>query len=131
LVERHARTVLLVDDSAFFRDMLTPLIRAAGCRVVAVESAAAALEALSSNRHFDLVVTDIEMPDMDGFTFAEELRSTPATAALPIIAITAMVSADAIARGRAVGFYDFVAKFDRTGLIAAIKEQGADIERAA
>jgi len=129
--ERRARTVLLVDDSAFFRDMLTPLIKAAGCQVVAVGSAAAAFEALGSDRRFDLVITDIEMPDMDGFTFAEKLRAMPATAGLPIIAITAAVSVDAIARGRAIGFYDFVAKFDRTGLIAAIKEQGADIERAA
>jgi two-component system chemotaxis sensor kinase CheA len=129
--ERHARTVLLVDDSPFFRDMLTPLIKAAGCQVVAVGSAAAAFEALGSDRRFDLVITDIEMPGMDGFAFAEKLRSMPATGGLPIIAITAMVSAEAIARGRAIGFYDFVAKFDRTGLIAAIKEQGADIERAA
>jgi two-component system chemotaxis sensor kinase CheA len=42
-----------------------------------------------------------------------------------------MVSADAIERGRAVGFYDFVAKFDRAGLVAAIKEQSADLNRAA
>jgi two-component system chemotaxis sensor kinase CheA len=130
-VERHARTVLLVDDSAFFRDMLMPLIKAAGCQVVAVGSAAEAFETLGSARRFDLVITDIEMPEMDGFCFAEKLRSMPATAGLPIIAITAMVSTEAIARGRALGFYDFVAKFDRTGLIAAIKEQGADIERAA
>jgi two-component system chemotaxis sensor kinase CheA len=130
-VERDARTVLLVDDSAFFRDMLTPLIKAAGCNVVAVGSAAEAFETLGLARRFDLVITDIEMPEMDGFCFAEKLRSMPATAGLPIIAITAMVSTEAIARGRALGFYDFVAKFDRTGLIAAIKEQGADIERAA
>ncbi|MFZ3354068.1 MAG: chemotaxis protein CheW [Xanthobacteraceae bacterium] len=130
-VERDARTVLLVDDSVFFRDMLTPLIKAAGCNVVAVGSAAEAFETLGSARRFDLIITDIEMPEMDGFCFAEKLRSMPATAGLPIIAITAMVSTEAIARGRALGFYDFVAKFDRTGLIAAIKEQGADIERAA
>ena len=68
---------------------------------------------------------------MDGFAFAEALRATPSTAAMPIIALSAMVSADAIERGRAVGFHDFVAKFDRTGLIAAIKEQGADVNRAA
>ncbi len=129
--ERHMRTALLVDDSAFFRDMLTPLIKAAGCRVVAIGSAVAAFEMLGSGRRFDLVITDIEMPDMDGFVFAEKLRAAPATAGLPIIGITAMVSADAIARGRAIGFYDFVAKFDRTGLIAAIKEQGAELERAA
>jgi two-component system, chemotaxis family, sensor kinase CheA len=71
------------------------------------------------------------MPDMDGFALAEALRGTPGTAAMPIIALATMVSSDAIERGRAVGFHDFVAKFDRTGLIAAIKEQGAEIDRAA
>ena len=50
---------------------------------------------------------------------------------MPIIALSAMVSAEAIERGRAVGFHDFVAKFDRTGLIAAIKEQSADVDQAA
>jgi len=128
---RMARTVLLVDDSAFFRDMLTPLIRAAGYQVLAVGSAAEALEALASGRRFDLVVTDIEMPQMDGFALAEAIRRLPSGADTPIIAITAMVSADAITRGRAAGFHDFVAKFDRTGLIAAIKEQDPAIERAA
>jgi two-component system chemotaxis sensor kinase CheA len=42
-----------------------------------------------------------------------------------------MVSADAIERGRAVGFHDFVAKFDRTGLVAALKEQSTDLHRVA
>ncbi|HTV29223.1 MAG TPA: response regulator, partial [Xanthobacteraceae bacterium] len=125
------RRVLLVDDSAFFRDMLAPLIKAAGCHVVAVGSAAEALKALKSERGFDLVVTDIEMPEMDGFALAEAIYAMPNTAHLPVIAITAMVSADAVKRGREVGFYDFVAKFDRTGLIAAIKEQSSDIDRAA
>jgi two-component system, chemotaxis family, sensor kinase CheA len=125
------RRVLLVDDSAFFRDMLAPLIKAAGCQVVAVGSAAEALSAVKSEKGFDLVITDIEMPEMDGFALAEALRAMPSAAHLPIIAITAMVSADAIERGRQVGFHDFVAKFDRTGLIAAIKEQDTDIDRAA
>jgi two-component system chemotaxis sensor kinase CheA len=129
--ERLSRSVLLVDDSAFFRDMLTPLIKAAGYRVIAVGSAADALKALESEKRFDLVITDIEMPEMDGFALAEKLHSMPGTADLPVIAITAMVSPEAIERGRAAGFHDFVAKFDRTGLIAAIKEQSADVERAA
>jgi two-component system chemotaxis sensor kinase CheA len=128
---RMARTVLLVDDSAFFRDMLTPLIKAAGYQVAAVGSAAEALEALQSGRRFDLVVTDIEMPQMDGFALAEAIRRLPSAADTPVIAITAMVSAEAITRGRAAGFHDFVAKFDRTGLIAAIKEQDPAIEQAA
>jgi two-component system chemotaxis sensor kinase CheA len=129
--EQLQRRVLLVDDSVFFRDMLAPLIKAAGCQVVAVGSATEALKALKSERRFDLVVTDIEMPEMDGFALAEALRANPSTAHLPVIAITAMVSADAIERGRAVGFHDFVAKFDRTGLVAALKEQSTDLHRVA
>ncbi|MGB7036588.1 MAG: hybrid sensor histidine kinase/response regulator, partial [Xanthobacteraceae bacterium] len=126
-----ARRVLLVDDSPFFRDMLAPLIKAAGYQVVAVSSAADALAAIKSGNAIDLVVTDIEMPDMDGFALAQAMRSVSATADIPIIGLAAMVSDETIARGRAAGFHDFVAKFDRPGLIAAIKEQSAEVTRAA
>jgi len=126
-----ARKVLLVDDSAFFRDLLAPLIKAAGYQVVAVASAAQALAAVESGGRIDIVVTDVEMPEMDGFGLAEALRQNPATAAIPVIALSAMVSAETIERGRAAGFHDFVAKFDRAGLIAAIKEQSDDLHQAA
>jgi two-component system chemotaxis sensor kinase CheA len=125
------RTVLLVDDSDFFRNMLTPVLKAAGFRVAAVPGAADALSLMKTGQRFDVVVTDIEMPDMNGFEFAEALRGNPRTADIPIIALSAMVSTDAIERGRAVGFHDFVAKFDRPGLVAAVKEQSADLDRAA
>jgi two-component system chemotaxis sensor kinase CheA len=128
---RLARSVLLVDDSAFFRELLAPLIKAAGYRVVAAASAADALAALKSDTRFDLIVTDIDMPEMDGFALAEAVRAMPAAAEIPIIALATMVSAETVERGRAVGFHDFVAKFDRAGLVAAIKEQGADLNRAA
>jgi two-component system chemotaxis sensor kinase CheA len=128
---RQTRNVLLVDDSAFFRELLAPLIKAAGYRVVAAASAADALAALKSDARFDLIVTDIEMPEMDGFALAEAVRAMPAAAGMPIIALATMVSAETVERGRAVGFHDFVAKFDRAGLVAAIKEQGVDLNRAA
>ena len=50
---------------------------------------------------------------------------------MPIIALSSMVSPEAIERGRQAGFHDYVAKFDRQGLIAALKEQTADIGQAA
>ncbi len=125
------RRIMLVDDSAFFRDMLAPLIKAAGYRVIAVASAAQALTAIRSGARIDVVVTDIEMPDMDGFDLAAALRENPSTAAIPIIGLSAMASAEAIERGRRVGFHDFVAKFDRAGLIAALKEQSGELHQAA
>ena len=122
--------MLLVDDSPFFLNMLTPVLQAAGYAVTAVGSAKDALAMLKDGRLFDVAITDIEMPDIDGFQFAEAVRGDPRTADLPIIALSSVVSAEAIDRGRRVGFYDYVAKFDRQGLIAALKEQ-TDIGRAA
>jgi two-component system chemotaxis sensor kinase CheA len=70
------------------------------------------------------------MPVMDGFQFAQAITEDAALAPTPVIALTSMVSPDAVERGRIAGFHDFVAKFDREGLIAALREQ-TDVERAA
>ena len=111
--------------------MLAPLIKAAGYQVVAVGSGSDALAALKSGSRIDLVVTDVEMPEHGRLCAGAGDARRAGTAAIPIIALAAMVSDETIERGRAVGFHDFVAKFDRPGLIAAIKEQSADLERAA
>ncbi|MGH6726033.1 MAG: hybrid sensor histidine kinase/response regulator [Pseudolabrys sp.] len=127
---RQPRSLLLIDDSPFFRNMLTPVLQAAGYTVSTAASAAEALAMIKDGAAFDVVITDIEMPEMDGFEFAETLRNDPRTADLPVIALSSVVSAEAVERGRQVGLYDYVAKFDRQGLIAALKEQ-SDIGRAA
>jgi two-component system chemotaxis sensor kinase CheA len=98
--------------------------------VTAAASAPEALAMFKEGRAFDAVITDIEMPEMDGFEFATILRGDPRTADLPLIALSSVVSAEAVERGRQVGFHDYVAKFDRQGLIAALKEQ-TDFGRAA
>jgi two-component system, chemotaxis family, sensor kinase CheA len=124
------RSILLVDDSPFFRNMLIPVLQAAGYEVTAAATAPEALAMLEEGRSFDAVITDIEMPEMDGFQFAERLRGDARTMDLPIIALSSVVSGEAVERGRQVGFHDYVAKFDRQGLIAALKEQ-TDVGRAA
>ncbi|MGY4330056.1 two-component system chemotaxis sensor kinase CheA [Bradyrhizobium sp. LB7.2] len=120
----HSQSVLLVDDSAFFRNMLAPVLKAAGYRVRTAPTAQEGLAALRAQA-FDVVLTDIEMPDMNGFEFAEVIRSDSNLGAMPIIGLSALVSPAAIERGRQAGFHDYVAKFDRPGLIAALKEQTA------
>jgi two-component system, chemotaxis family, sensor kinase CheA len=126
-----AQSVLLVDDSAFFRNMLAPVLKAAGYRVRVATNAQEGLMALRSGQSFDVVLTDIEMPDMNGFEFAETIRADAHLREMPIIALSSMVSPAAIERGRQAGFHDYVGKFDRPGLIAALKEQTAELNRAA
>jgi two-component system chemotaxis sensor kinase CheA len=118
-------TVLLVDDSPFFLNMLTPVLQAAGYQVTTTTRAHDAIEMLATGKAVDAVITDIDMPEMDGFTLAERLRADARTAHLPIIGLSSVISVEAVERGRQVGFHDYVAKFDRQGLIAALKEQTA------
>ncbi len=126
-----AQSVLLVDDSAFFRNMLAPVLKAAGYQVRVATNAQEGLVVLRSGQEFDAILTDIEMPDMNGFEFAETVRADRRLSSTPIIALSSMVSPAAIERGRQAGFHDYVAKFDRPGLIAALKEQTAEMHRAA
>src|SRR5690606_20621431 len=112
---------------AFFRNMLVPVLRAAGYAVTTASSGHEAVELVRSGRSLDLIVTDLQMPGMDNITVAPALRAESATAEIPMIALSAMTTPDMVARVRRAGFHDFVAKFDRQGLIAAIKEQADDV----
>ena len=127
----QARTLLFVDDSPFFRNMLTPVLKAAGYEVTAVAGGQEALTLLKNGHRFDVLVTDLDMPGMDGFALAAAVRSEPKFGEMPIIALSSYSSPESIERGRQVGFHDYVAKFDRQSLVAALKEQTADIDRAA
>lgn len=129
--DSDTRKLLLVDNSAFFQNMLTPVLKAAGYDVTAVSGGREALTLIKGGRRFDVLVTDIEMPEMDGIALAEAIRRDGHNASMPIIALSSMASPEAIARVRKAGIHDFIAKFDRSGLIAALKEQTADIHRAA
>ena len=116
-------TLLLVDDSAFFRDMLSPVLKAAGYQVVTAASTEAALSILQSDPRIEVVVTDLEMPGRSGFDLVAAMRSgEPRVAGLPVIGLTGTVGADAVERARSLAITDLVAKFDRSGLIAALAE---------
>jgi two-component system, chemotaxis family, sensor kinase CheA len=128
---QYSQSVLLVDDSAFFRNMLAPVLKAAGYKVRVASNAQEGLAALRSGQNFNVVVTDIEMPDMNGFEFAETIRGDQNLSQMPIIAVSSLISPAAIERGRQAGFHDYVAKFDRPGLIAALKEQTEERAKAA
>ena len=129
--DRSPVRVLLVDDTPFFRNMLAPVLKAAGYAVTPAASAQEALALFDDSERFDIVVTDLDMPGMDGFDFTAAMRKNPRTAAIPVIGLSSLASPETIERGRKVGLHDYVAKFDRAGLIAALKEQTAEVEAAA
>ena len=116
------RRLLVVEDSAFFRQLVVPALAADGYEVVAVESAPEALRLREHGESFDAIVSDIEMPAMDGYTFAREVRAGGAWRDLPLVALTGRAEPAAVARGRAAGFTDYVAKYDREALLASLSQ---------
>jgi two-component system chemotaxis sensor kinase CheA len=117
-----SRRLLVVEDSAFFRELVVPALAAEGYEVVAVEGPVQALRLRERGEAFDAIVSDIEMPEMDGYAFARDVRGGGAWQELPMIALTGRVDPAAVARGRAAGFTDYVGKYDREALLASLAE---------
>ena len=114
--------VLLVDDKLFFRDMLAPVLLVAGYDVVAAASAREALALFERGMQFDAVVTDTDMPDMDGYAFARTLRARPGLEALPIVALAAYSGPAVHAAAQTCGINAAVGKFDRAALLRTLAQ---------
>jgi two-component system chemotaxis sensor kinase CheA len=117
-----AKRVLLVDDSPFFRNLLTPLLSVAGYDVTSVDGADKALALCEAGRDFDVIVSDIEMPGMSGFEFAETVRKGGRWQDTPLVALSAHTSARDLDRGRKAGFVDYIAKLDREALLNTLSQ---------
>lgn len=116
------KRVLLVDDSPFFRNMLTPLLSVAGYEVTTLESPIEALKMCERGELFDVIVSDIEMPDMNGFEFAEKVKSDSNWQNTPMVALSSHATPQDISRGMEVGFNKYVAKFDRDTLLNTLSQ---------
>jgi two-component system, chemotaxis family, sensor kinase CheA len=130
-LDQHSPRLLLVDDSPFFRNLLTPLLSVAGYDVIAVESADRALALREQGSEFDMIISDIEMPGMNGFDFAAAVRADARWAGIPMVALSSHATDKDFERGREVGFNDYVAKFDRDSLLQTIAQMLAVIKGAA
>jgi two-component system chemotaxis sensor kinase CheA len=128
---REKKKLLFVDDSAFFLNMLAPVLQAAGYEVTALSSAKEALEMVDRGARFDLIVSDLEMPEIDGFAFAEALHGNARTKHVPVVALTSTLSPGIATRCETSGMYGYVAKFDRRGLLQALKNAAVELQEAA
>lgn len=122
-MENKQRHMLLVEDSVFFRNLTAPFLTAAGYVVTAVGSGREALKLLfQDKRHFDVVVSDIEMPEMDGFELVQAIHANKLGINIPVFAFTSTINSELLARSREVGFRDFIIKTDRGALLKSIAQ---------
>jgi len=129
--EERLQRVLLVDDSPFFRNLLTPLLSVAGYNVTTVSNADQALDLREAGESFDVIVSDIEMPGMSGLEFAHAVKSGGPWRHTPLIALSSHATPRDLDRGRAAGFNDYVAKFDRDALLYSLSQTLAEQKGAA
>ncbi|HEY3947453.1 response regulator [Phenylobacterium sp.] len=119
-------TVLTVDDSRTMREMLRLALADVGFRVLQAEDGVHGLEVLAQGDRPDVIVTDINMPRMDGFGFIEEVRSDPHYRGVPILVLTTESDAEKKNRARMAGATGWIVKpFNPVKLVDAIRRVAA------
>lgn len=107
--EASRTRVLIVDDAPDVAEMLAMLMRHAGYDVTTAHNATLALE-LAGRDRFDLVISDIGMPDIDGYQLAGELRALPDYMSVPLVAVSGFSMYDDRERALSSGFNEFLTK---------------------
>ncbi|MDX8396466.1 MAG: response regulator [Mariprofundaceae bacterium] len=114
--------ILIVDDMASMRKMVSFTLESVGHEVIQAEDGDVALE-IAKDTTFDLVITDVNMPNMDGITLTAELRKLPAFKFTPILLLTTESGKDKKMEGKAAGATGWLVKpFDPDKLLATIKK---------
>ncbi|MBW2609240.1 MAG: chemotaxis protein CheW [Deltaproteobacteria bacterium] len=114
-------TILYVEDSNFFSNQVKKYMEDDGYKVIEAEDGMVAWDLMQEHgEEIALVVTDIEMPNLDGFGFVKQLKEDDRFSSLPVIALTTMASEEDIARGKEVGISDYQIKLDKEKLMDSI-----------
>ncbi len=114
-------TILLAEDSDFFRSQLRRFLEADGYAVLDAADGEIAWSLLQKNPDkVQLVVTDIEMPNMNGLDLTRHIRADNRVARLPVIALSSLASDEDMALGRSVGVDDYQIKLDRDALMGRV-----------
>ncbi|MCC7260335.1 MAG: chemotaxis protein CheW, partial [Alphaproteobacteria bacterium] len=128
-VRKDAGKVLLVDDSPFFLKMTAPFLSSAGYHVTTVENGIEALARIEQSAEpFDIIVTDIQMPGMDGFRLAEACHTFPRSASIPVIGCSSTVDPEVLRKSRHAGMVTCVPKNNRPELLMVMAESCARME---
>lgn len=119
--EQSPFQILLAEDSSFFRKQAKDYLESEGFRIVEAEDGVHAWELLKSEEYkIDLIITDIEMPFMNGFELTRTIKSDADTCHLPVIALTSLASDEDQRRGVEAGIDDYQVKMDRERVMSAV-----------
>ncbi|MDH5353985.1 MAG: response regulator [Gammaproteobacteria bacterium] len=114
-------TILAVDDSSSMRQMVSFTLKSDGHDVTEAEDGAIALN-IAKGKNFDLVLTDVNMPNMDGITLISELRKLPGFKGTPLLMLTTESASDKKQAGKNAGATGWIVKpFNPEQLLAVIK----------
>ncbi|WP_339911263.1 chemotaxis protein CheW [Symmachiella dynata] len=114
--------VLVIDDSVFFRQLVTTTLETAGYHVSVCNSAVDAVEAIENGEHFDLIISDIEMPMMDGYEFAQWYQQRSDDMRAPLIALTSLSGAGLESRAQQAGFARCLTKLNTQQFLSCVQE---------
>jgi two-component system chemotaxis sensor kinase CheA len=134
LEKTKGHTVLVVEDSKFFLGHLKSFLEEHGFTVITAEDGQEGLEQLQKHSaEIDLVMTDIEMPVMDGFEFTKHIRESETHRHLPVIAVTSLAGDMDKARGFDAGVNEYLIKLDKEEILNSLDRHldGADGARGA
>ncbi len=119
--EAQAPTILIVEDSNFFRNQVKGYLEEAGFNVIEAEDGRIAWKKLEEHsEEIALVVTDIEMPNMNGFQLTEAIKADKRHRRLPVVALTTLAAEEDIAHGKAVGIDEYHIKLDKERLMECV-----------
>ena len=116
------KTILVVDDSGTVRQQVSMALKQAGFAIVEAADGREALAAIESNRAIDMVVCDVNMPNLNGLEMVEKVKSNPEHKALPILMLTTEGQPSMIRRAKEAGAVGWIVKpFDANQLVQTAK----------
>ncbi|MBF0201243.1 MAG: chemotaxis protein CheW [Desulfamplus sp.] len=121
--ENRQKVILFAEDSAFFRNQVKGFMTEEGYSVISAEDGEIAWNLLKERHHeIDIVVTDLEMPNMDGFELTQKIKNDPTFNHFTVIALTSLASDAHVKKGKEVGIDEYEIKLDRENLMKLIRK---------
>ncbi len=121
--DRPAPTLLIAEDSNFFRNQVKGYMIEVGYDVIEAEDGQIAWDLLQEHaEEITMILTDIEMPNMDGFELTEKIKNDPRYRDFPVIALTTLAGEEDVARGKSVGIDEYHIKLDKEKLMACVHD---------